>query len=216
MTIVSERRIWRQLTMALLLSTLAAPAFPTTVLAEEWTLAKQENGIEVYTRPVEGSGIKEFKAIAEVDSSVDGILNLLRDSNRFHTWFPNTPSSKLLGVNGDVRYQYSTMGTPWPISDRDNVLRSESKRHETSGVVDILVTVAPDYYPEQENLVRVRKAQGAWHLEPLAPQRSRVTFTMHLEPGGGIPEWMINARIVATPFEALTNLRTKTGEKLTP
>ena len=30
---------------------------------------------------------------------------------------------------------------------------------------------------------------------------------MHLDPGGGIPEWMINARIIATPFEALTNLR---------
>lgn len=202
--------------MARFLSTLAALAFPTAVLAEEWSLAKQENGIEVYTRPVEGSGIQEFKAVAEVDSSVDGILNLLRDSNRFHTWFPNTPSSKLLGANGDVRYQYSTMGTPWPISDRDNVLRSESKRDESNGVVDISVIAAPDYYPEQKNLVRVRKARGAWHLEPLAPKRSRVTFTMHLEPGGGIPEWMINARIVATPFEALTNLRTTTAEKLTP
>jgi hypothetical protein len=34
---------------------------------------------------------------------------------------------------------------------------------------------------------------------------------MHLEPGGGIPEWMINARVVGTPFEALTNLRASPG-----
>jgi hypothetical protein len=32
---------------------------------------------------------------------------------------------------------------------------------------------------------------------------------MHLEPGGGIPDWMINTQIIATPFEALVNMRNK-------
>ena len=175
--------------------------------ASDWTLAKQENGIDVYTRPVEGSGIKEFKGTAEFDSTVDSVLKVLRDSERFKTWFPNTPSSKLLAVDGPVRYQYSTMGTPWPVSNRDNVLRTETQVDAASGIVDITVTAAPDYYPEQKDLVRVRIAKGTWRLEPLASDRARVTFTMHLDPGGGIPEWMINARIIATPFEALTNLR---------
>ena len=26
-------------------------------------------------------------------------------------------------------------------------------------------------------------------------------------PGGGIPEWLTNARVVDSPFEALTNMR---------
>jgi hypothetical protein len=30
---------------------------------------------------------------------------------------------------------------------------------------------------------------------------------MHLDPGGGVPQWLINARVVETPFEALRNLR---------
>jgi hypothetical protein len=36
---------------------------------------------------------------------------------------------------------------------------------------------------------------------------------MHLEPGGGVPEWMINTQVVDTPFEALSNLRTAVASR---
>ena len=176
---------------------------------EGWSLELQQDGIDVYTRPVEGSGIKEFKGVAVVDASIDGILSLLRDSSRFKTWFPNTAESKLLGREGDYSYQYSVMALPWPMSNRDNVLRSIFTRNQETGVVDITIVAAPDYHPVQEGLVRVQKARGTWRLEPLGEHKTHVMFAMHLEPGGGIPQWMINARIVATPFEALTNLRAK-------
>ena len=113
----------------------------------------------------------------------------------------------LLDRNGAVSHQYSVMATPWPVSDRDNVLRSVLSRDTETGVVEITVTADPDHYPEQPDRVRVRRAKGLWRFEPLSESRTRVTFQMHLEPGGGIPQWMINARVVATPFEALGNLR---------
>ncbi len=184
-----------------------APDIAWAATPEAWSLDKRENGIDIYTRPVEGSGIKEFKGVADVDAEVDTILALLRDPDRFKTWFPDTPESKLLGRDGDISYQYSVMGTPWPMDDRDNVLRSVAKRDETTGIVDITLSAAPDYHPVQNGRIRVQKARGTWRLEPIAPGKTHVTFTMHLEPGGGIPQWMINARIVATPFRALTNLR---------
>jgi len=187
------------------------PGIALASLEGEWTLEKQQDGISVYTRPVAGSGIKEFKGEAEISSPVDAILRVLRDSDGFKDWFPNCPESKLLAREENVSYQYSVMSTPWPLSDRDNIFRSETRRSPGSGVVVIEVTAAPDYSPERGGRVRVRKARGSWKLEPVAKDRTRVTFTMHLEPGGGIPEWMINARVVGTPFEALTNLRVSAG-----
>ena len=175
--------------------------------AADWTLGRQEDGITVHTRPVDGSGIDEFRGVAEVDAPAEAIVALLRDSNRFKDWFPNTPESRLLDRNGAVSHQYSVMATPWPVSDRDNVLRSVLSRDTETGVVEITVTADPDHYPEQPDRVRVRRAKGLWRFEPLSESRTRVTFQMHLEPGGGIPQWMINARVVATPFEALGNLR---------
>lgn len=179
----------------------------SSVAARAWTLDKQEEGIDVYTRTVEGSGIKEFRGIAEIAADVDAVMGILRDSDRFKDWYPNTAESRLLSREGTVTYQYSVMSTPWPIADRDNVFRSVTARDDMTGVVDIDVSAAPDYYPAQDGRVRVREAKGSWKLEPRGPEKTRVTFTMHLDPGGGIPKWMINARVVESPFEALRNLR---------
>lgn len=176
--------------------------------AAEWTLGRQENGITVHTRPVTGSGIEEFRGVTEIEAPAEALVALLRDSDRFKEWFPNTPESKLLDRTGNVSHQYSVMDAPWPVSDRDNVFRSVLSRNTESGTVEVALTANPDHYPEQSGRVRVRHARGLWRFEPLGESRTRVTFQMHLDPGGGVPEWLINARVVATPFEALSNLRT--------
>lgn len=185
----------------------SAPTFAN----ESWSLDKQETGIDVYTRPVEGSGIKEFKAIAELDADLPSILVVLRDSDRFKDWFPNTPESKLLSREGKISHQYSVMDAPWPVGDRDNVFRVVFDRDEATDVVELSISADPGYYPEQPGRIRVQTARGSWRLEPIAPEKTRVTFRMHLEPGGGIPKWLVNARVVDTPFEALTNLRATVG-----
>ncbi len=193
--------------LALFFSLVVSLLFTQSAIAAEWELQREENGITIYTRPVPNSGIREFKGIAEVDHNAKMILALLRDSDRFKTWFPNTPESKLVERNGNVSVQYSVMDAPWPVSDRDNVLRSVTSHDDETGQIQIQVAAAPDAYPERPDRVRVKKATGNWILEPLSDYKTRVTFQMHLEPGGGIPEWLTNARVVDSPFEALTNMR---------
>jgi hypothetical protein len=188
-------------------SSLALGGVAGTASAGEWVLEKQADGIDVYTRPVVGSDIKEFKGEGVVGIEIEAIVALLRDSSRFKDWFPNTSESKLLGRDGATSYQYSVMSTPWPIADRDNVFLTVLTRDEPSGRIEISVDAAPDAHPIQRGRHRVTRASGSWRLTPQGPDETHVAFTMHLEPGGGIPDWLVNARIVATPFEALENLR---------
>lgn len=188
----------------------AAPA-PARDGVDGWSLGLEEDGVVVHTRPVPGSGIEEFEGQTIIAAPAEAILSLIRDSDRFHTWFPNCPESKLLGREGNVSMQYSVMDAPWPVSDRDNVFRSVTTRDPATGATRIDVAAAPDAHPEQPGRVRVRIARGLWSIEPLGADRARVRFRMHLDPGGGVPEWLINARVVATPFEALTNLRAAVG-----
>jgi hypothetical protein len=200
---------------AVLLAGLLAGLGPGPVRASEspWSLARERDGIAVHTRPVEGSGIREFRGTALVAASPEAIRAVLRDADRFKDWFPNTSESRLLARDGNVSYQYSVLDTPWPVQDRDNVFRSETTIDPATGRVSIRVTAAPDYHPEQQGRVRVRRALGQWLLEPAGAGKTRVTFTMHLEPGGGVPEWMINTQVVDTPFEALSNLRTAVASR---
>jgi hypothetical protein len=195
MVIQSTRSALVQISLVLSLVLFVAGFAGTATQAGDWTLEKQADGIDVYTRPVEGSDIKEFKGEGVVGVEVENIVALLRDAGRFKDWFPNTSESRLLKREGDTSFQYSVMATPWPISDRDNVFRSVTTRD------------APTEVPIQDGRHRVTRAKGSWQLTPQGPGRTFVTFIMHLEPGGGLPDWMVNARIVATPFEALMNLR---------
>ncbi len=175
--------------------------------AAEWALQKQADGIDIYTRPVEGSDIKEFKAEGMVDIHIDEIVALLQDSDRFQEWFPNTSDSRLIKRDGDISYQYSVMQTPWPISDRDNIFRSVTTRDTSTGSVHISIEAAPKEIPENDGLHRVTRATGSWQFTPEGADKTLVVFVMHLEPGGGLPDWLVNARIVATPYEALMNMR---------
>jgi hypothetical protein len=203
MTIQPTRSLLTQISLGFLLIIIGG----TQSQADDWTLEKQADGIDVYTRPVAGSYIKEFKGEGVVGVDVEDIVGLLRDAGRFKDWFPNTSESRLVKREGDTSYQYSVMATPWPISDRDNVFRSVTTRDESTGRVEITVNAAPTEVPIQDGRHRVTRAKGSWQLTPQGPERTLVTFIMHLEPGGGLPDWMVNARIVATPFEALMNLR---------
>ena len=185
-----------------------APAPSARAGERPWNLVRERDGIAVYTRPVEGSGIREFKGSALVAASAESIHALLRDAASFTDWFPNTSESRLLARNGNVSYRYTVIDTPWPVSDRDNIFRNETAVDPASGRIEIRITAAPEHYPEQLDRVRVRHSLGSWLLEPIRADATQVTFTMHLEPGGGVPEWLLNRQVVETPFDALTNLRT--------
>lgn len=202
-----DRRTIPALALSLALGLLVAPVDVVRASEASWSLAREENGIVVYTRPVEGSGIREFKGSGVVAATVDSIRALLRDADHFKDWFPNLSESRLLAREGNVSYQYYVLDLPWPVSDRDNVLRSETTIEPTSGRISIKTTAAPDYHPEQPERVRVRRALSQWLLEPVTPGQTQVTFTMHLELGGGVPQWLINAQVVETPYDALTNMR---------
>jgi hypothetical protein len=182
-------------------------AEPDESASESWSLERQADGIDVFTRPVPGSAVKAFKGEGIVEADLETVLAVLRDSDHYQDWFPNCPESKLLKREGPLSFQYSVTEAPWPVTDRDNIFRSVLMRDESTGHVEISVTAAPDAYPEQPDRVRVRLANGGWRLAPEGRDRTRVVFTMHLEPGGGVPIWMVNARILSTPFEAITNLR---------
>lgn len=47
------------------------------------------------------------------------------------------------------------------------------------------------------------RAEGVWTLIPLEGSGTRVTWEMHLEPGGSLPTWLINRRVVDTPLGGL-------------
>ena len=176
--------------------------FPQT---RDWELARNDEGIVIYTRNEPGSEFKSFKAEVVLEASTKDILQLLRHTEGYTEWFGYTASSRLLKQEGHVQFNYIETIFPWPYKNRDMVYRMEILNSEPD-VTKIKLTGIPDHLPEKEGIVRMEKAEGFIVLEDKGVS-TKLQYIFHSEPGGEVPAWLANSSIAELPFTTLTGLR---------
>ncbi len=102
---------------------------------------------------------------------------------------------------------YTLSGAPWPVSDRDAVVLSRVEQDSGSLVVTIRSSGKPDYVPRREGAVRVPRVESTWTLVPQPDGQVEVTYRVFSEPGGELPDWLVNSLVSDQPFNTLANLR---------
>jgi ribosome-associated toxin RatA of RatAB toxin-antitoxin module len=181
---------------------------PALAQSDTWQLAKDEAGIQVYTRKVAGEPLKAFRATAIVEASAEAILATLTDVARGSEWMDRCAESRIIERSDDANYvAYTLIETPWPLQARDIVSRVEIRREGNQ--ITCLMTNAPDAYPTQDDVVRMPRYHGKWVLTPQGNGRTQVTSEGLASPGGGVPDWLANTEVVDSPYKTLANLRAR-------
>ncbi len=176
-----------------------------------WQLKKDQSGVKVYVRDVEGMSLKESKATVQFSGSVDAVVSLVQDFGNYPNWAPRVMEARLVErVSDDVLISYSINDSPWPVSDRDIVLRNALERN-SDGSVRIVITALPGKVEQVKSVVRMTYFEGYYLIKPLAQGQVEVTYQAIFDPAGSIPAWMANMAVVDTPFDLLTNMRQKLG-----
>lgn len=194
----------------LLLFVVALPGVVATLPDNSfaWELAKDDEGVKVYTREIRGSAFKEYRAVMKIRASLSSLVALVDDIAQCHTWIETCTEGKLLKrINPKVSYTYTINRAPWPVSNRDAVVRNTISQDPQSRVVTISIRGVPDYVPEKVGLVRVKKIKGYWRFAPLKNGVVEVLYQVHSEPGGNIPSWLVNSIVISQPFNTLRNMR---------
>ena len=173
----------------------------------EWNLTKEDEGIKIYTRYIEGSEIRAFKAVALMEGKLSEFVSVLKDVENFPELFDSNKLATILEQNDTMQWYYSVTAVPWPLKDRDGIYCFHFKQNYQNKIVTIKVVADPDRMPENDGIVRIRKAEGTWILEPMDINKVRVTLEMHGEPGGSIPDWIANMFVVDSPIKDFKNLR---------
>lgn len=173
-----------------------------------WLLAKDADGIRVYTRSVANSPVREFKGEIELATHPNRVVATLKDANSFRQWMPDVVASEILHSSETEQYHYIEDAAPWPVSNRDGVYHFTFTGAEDAGVdvTTVRVEAAPDYLPVRDGKVRIPKADGFWKISAKGNGVALV-YQIHADPGGSIPGWLANRAVVATPFNTLKNLR---------
>jgi len=172
-----------------------------------WKLAKSGEGVEVYTRSTEGKKTKEFKAQTIVDYDLDAVARLLDDVEGYNKWQDNCEVSKLVErIDENELVGRYTSPTPWPFSDRDVVLRMR-KETQPDGSLKYALESAPNAYPRDNDFVRIEEAGGFWVVRPAGPNQTEIIYEFYAEPGGNVPNWLVNMFIVQGPYNSFVQMK---------
>lgn len=180
----------------------------TDLSAQSWTFVKSEEGINLFTRKEEGSLLKSFKGIMDVNSTMDKVCDLLGNVKNHDWWDENLREIKVLTYEKDKYFQYYLIyHVPWPFTDRDlcveaNVNTDPSTRRRT-----ITATPLSNVIPEKPGLIRIKKYWQKWTIQPMENGVIHLTLEGFVDPAGNIPSWLYNMVIVETPLKVMRRVK---------
>jgi START domain len=173
-----------------------------------WKLISEKDGIYVYTQNLENSKFKAVRAVCTVDCGVAKLAYVLMDVSNTRDWVYATKVCTLLKKMSPTDiYYYSEVELPWPVSNRDFIIRITLTQDQKTKVARIVAENHPQYVPEKKNVIRIPKSAGNWILTPLGDGRTKVEYVIHVDPGGSVPAWLVNMLADVGPYSSFTKLK---------
>jgi len=184
--------------------------FSCGLFAQTWTLAKEKDGVKVFTRTENNSPWKSFRGEVTFRGTVEKVSSMLGNNKNFDWWDKAVTDVKVLDFkeNRFVQY-YMIYELPWPLTNRDIVTETIITDDMLTGIRIYEAKPLPGKIPEKPNLVRVKSYRQVWTVQPQDKGNVRVIFEGSLDPGGHIPHWLYNLVITETPLKMLNSLRGK-------
>lgn len=171
-----------------------------------WEKSLDKNGITVYTREVEGSPLKEFKAETTIAASPATLVSVLLEAESMTTWWPDCLEAKMLKRNGIKDWKvYFVMKVPFPLNNRDTINKFELSE-DSVGNVKIKLYAIPNDLAEKKGLVRIPELKGQWTFTKKGDV-TEVIYQLHANPGGSIPAFVANSTVTDSPYKVLVNLK---------
>jgi hypothetical protein len=195
---------------AFLLGTILASA----AVSGDWQPVTNEDGIEVSEREVPGRSLPMFRGVGVIEADLYEVLAVIHDIENHTRWMADCVESRLLRRESEsVSFGYNRTDSPWPVPDRDVVVRAETIVVEAGREVHSLFrSVADESVPPARRVVRMRHLEGHYKLWTLGPDRTRVEYQVDADPGSSLPAWLVRRTTRKMPLLTLLNLRKRVAE----
>jgi hypothetical protein len=186
----------------------AAAATPT--VNGPWQLVRSDDQIIVHRRQVAGSKLHEFRGVGVVEAPIAAVIGVLDDSERRVEWMKEAVANRRIERTGTYdEIFYSRTGAPWPVADRDAVVSGHTIFDTAAHEVRIeFRSVTHAAWPPQKGVVRMPSLTGHWSMRPEhGGAWTRIEYQLHAEPGGMLPDWIVNLVSKKIPHDTIVGLR---------
>jgi hypothetical protein len=175
---------------------------------KDWEQVSEKDQIKVYTKEVQGHKVKSMKMTCQIDGeSLSSFVAVFQDMSSYPDWVYSSSEPGLLERISDQEiYYYVRSKFPWPLSDRDFVVHNKVWQDPETHTFYSRSKVLNDYLDEVDGVVRINEFEAAWEITPLSNGRYDLEYTFYTDPGGNIPNWLVNHFLDIGPFKTIKSL----------
>jgi len=201
-------------TISCLLIVITALMITVDTLAQDgWKLKTDKDEVQVYMKVEETSSYKSVKTVTTMRTTLSAVSAILLDVLKTPDWVYGTKQCSLLKKESPTSlYYYAEMGMPWPVSNRDFIIRISLSQNPQTKVVTVIATNLPTYIPEKDGIVRIQRSSGRWTISPAGNGMVRVEYILQIDPGGSLPASIVNMFSYNGPFQSFKNLRVQVNK----
>ena len=174
-----------------------------------WKLAINKAGIKIYTRPVEGFPLEEFRGITEINTDLATIERVLRDVSSQPKWMADCMHAKVLKTfNTDHVVCYNVIDLPWPLDNRDLLINTQFVKSADGKELAVNMTVySEDIIPVSKKYVRIRQFRAVCRVKELSENKCFVEYINRVNPMAPLPDSLANSFAKDNPFNTLRGMK---------
>lgn len=176
--------------------------------SNQWELAKDQDGIKVWTLKTPGTGLVKVKATTQIQSKLGGMVKLLEDldSCADASCYDGRIIQPIESVPGRyaafVTYKFDLPG----MKTRQYVLLQQHHQDANTRELRLELLAAPNSIAPDDCCVRVTHLHNKWRIVPRADDRLEVELIQDTDIGG-LPYFIANVGLIEGTFAIFRSIQ---------
>jgi hypothetical protein len=172
-----------------------------------WKEVAIDRDVTVWSRDRMGRVLPELRARGQIYGELFHAMAVILDNERSCEWVPNcTESQEIKRLDARTTWVYSVTNSPWPVSDRDTVVKVVAETIEPNDKYRVLMRAQPDFLPLVDGRVRIPYSNIYFLLKRVNADTIEIEYGLDVDPGGVLPKWMVRRTVRNTLIETIMAL----------
>jgi hypothetical protein len=155
-----------------------------------WKFERREAGITVSRRGASGHFLPAFRGEGQAKVHVLSALAVILDVREVERWaYGVTDAHSVRHVDDRTELVYLYSDTPWPVRDRDMVVRRTVSILKPGSEFAVSIVCEPNAAPMREGVIRVRDCDSSFRVRKIDANTTELVYEMSLDPEGAVPQW---------------------------
>ncbi len=175
----------------------------------EWTHLLNRDGVELFHRDVDGYAYGEFKSVTVLNAPIQSVYSIFQNFATYKEWYGFCIDSDSLHIESPYHKTiFLLVDAPWPIADRYIIADVFFDQLSEQRRLEIRFRLSErDFGISVRGGEPMTQVTGDCILERISENRTRVTFSISLDPGGSVPKKLLQLFLQEQMYRTGTGLK---------